>query len=652
MYNDGVITTEFTGYYDNVGQEYVYPTVSQRAALVFDRCALFSWNNAFEASGITVTTAACPEEDISVGSTISASITASLLNTADYIDESLLQDREGTLYIGYSTGEDTITVSSGTVLYGSVSGVAAKVYHVYTDPPNKFWLSVGSAPSIVVNGIPYYMVLIDRTYPAFDDVYVYTDEEVLHVFYNENAGTIIIESRKSQTVTLPSGYTTYTIRKIYSANRIPTDYWTVDDTTVTHEEVQMVPMGIFRVSDIRKNGPVWTIEAFDRMQYMTGGDASGWISGLDFSTPLDISYLVSSIMAQLSLSYTISASAVNKNVLFSSNPFQGKVVTYREVIHWLAEAMGCNARMDRFGNVEFYTYNSTPVATITPYTIVNQSRNVGQYAIPQITELTVYGEDGTSYSSGTSGQTYTIMGNPLLPTSNTTAIDNLQALLATIPQFYVTTFVDACADPRIDAGDFLTVEKADGSTYLAPVMSQTIVWRGNCVTEYAATGNQERQGPTQEEINEYNNTVANNPDTIMSVIASQGISADWITFGSALTMDGGNRNTTLGLYSINHNSGTASKTYTLDLPAGLYLVLHGVQTSPVAAAQGVQMIVIGTTSGSTPLITTLTGGGSEITATSGTRSQVTMGNSDGTSATLTWTVQGRTYRRLELIRLN
>lgn len=116
---------------------------------------------------------------------------------------------------------------------------------------------------------------------------------------------------------------------------------------------------------------------------------------------------------------------------------------------------------------------------------------------------------------------------------------------------------------------------------------------------------------------------------------------------------GTDTNSSIRAYSLRHNSSsTAAATYTAKIPYGTYLFLHSRQTTPVAAAQGAQLVVIGQTSGTSALITTLDGAGSDLTATSGTRSQVTIGNTDSNQeATVTWTVQGRSYRRLVMMRL-
>lgn len=116
---------------------------------------------------------------------------------------------------------------------------------------------------------------------------------------------------------------------------------------------------------------------------------------------------------------------------------------------------------------------------------------------------------------------------------------------------------------------------------------------------------------------------------------------------------GTDTNSSIRAYTLRHNSSsTAAATYTAKIPYGTYLFLHSRQTTPVAAAQGAQLVVIGQTSGTSALITTLDGAGSDLTATSGTRSQVTIGNTDSNQeATVTWAVQGRSYRRLVMMRL-
>lgn len=116
----------------------------------------------------------------------------------------------------------------------------------------------------------------------------------------------------------------------------------------------------------------------------------------------------------------------------------------------------------------------------------------------------------------------------------------------------------------------------------------------------------------------------------------------------------------LRIFTLTHTSTvTAETTYTIDLPYGTYLFLHSRQTTAGAASTGMQLVIIGQSVGSSAIIKTTAESGAQIGATSGTRSQVDISNtrqgstSDSTDriATVTWTIQGLSYRRLVMVRL-
>ena len=116
----------------------------------------------------------------------------------------------------------------------------------------------------------------------------------------------------------------------------------------------------------------------------------------------------------------------------------------------------------------------------------------------------------------------------------------------------------------------------------------------------------------------------------------------------------------LQMYTLSHHSNsTAETTYTIDIPYGIYLFLHSRYTSPATQSSGMQFVTIGQTVNSSAIIKTLADSGSQIGATSGIRSQVTISDTKQGStsdsqdkfATVTWTVQGLGYRRLVMVRL-
>lgn len=116
----------------------------------------------------------------------------------------------------------------------------------------------------------------------------------------------------------------------------------------------------------------------------------------------------------------------------------------------------------------------------------------------------------------------------------------------------------------------------------------------------------------------------------------------------------------LRIFSLVHSSTVTDKTtYTIDLPYGTYLFFHSRQTTASDASTGMQLVIIGQTAGSSAIIKTTAESGAQISATSGTRSQVEIsktrqGSTDDSTdriATVTWTIQGLSYRRLIMVRL-
>jgi len=117
-----------------------------------------------------------------------------------------------------------------------------------------------------------------------------------------------------------------------------------------------------------------------------------------------------------------------------------------------------------------------------------------------------------------------------------------------------------------------------------------------------------------------------------------------------LVFHDGSEGPILGVYKLFHDStSTAETTYTKTLPSGSYLLVHFRNGAPTTASTGLQVMVIGTSSYAT--VIPMDGSGSNIGAASGTRSHVAVtSNGDGTG-TVTWTVQGLSYRKLLMLRL-
>lgn len=736
MYIDNTITTEFTGYYDSTDEAYVYPSARQNAVIAFDGFYLSAADGDFTTDGLTISTNTGDSTDISIGKATSAVLSAAILNPDDKMAS--LSWGEGMVRIGFVSN-----VSSAMVYADSQAVIFKAIYYGFNAAGRAFAASTVGGPLD-----PDVKPLAVVAYNDNTARYYYSDGSV----YYYNGNTIATDTANAFMTAKFANREDAPIAMLLDADGFPKSVNDITNDTFT--AYKYVPMGVYDFSTVDAYNITFSAEAYDRM-IAFDADATDWVQSLDFTNSKTVSGLVGELMTEMGFAYTIPATAVNTALTISKNPITDYSVSYRQILIWLAETMGCNVRMSRTGSVEFYTYSASPVMAITPDVIASQTREASRYTIPQITRVVCYNTLGAAYTSGTAGQDYTILGNPFLdPSASTACIDNLLTLLSAIPAFNTTSFTDACADPRIDAGDFLTVERTDGTSYVSPVMHQTLTWRGMCVADYASTGNQTREVPSSEAMSAFEGTVNSNPSAVIAKIEAEGISADWITSGKLTVLDSndnvlfdadkdtqsvsiagfdvsfdslryqspgqlvdistdgvGSYNTAgagaasltdgqlllwdesdfdhevrgdyLGLkatdgtntatlnanelawdhgtgdtssirmYILVHGSNvTAETTYTIDIPYGTYLFLHSRYTSPAAAAQGAQLVVIGQTANSSPIITLLAGG-SDLTETSGTRSQVSIGTTQGLrgDATVTWTVQGRTYRRLVMVRL-
>ena len=843
MYSGGPSSTTFTGIYDAVEQEYVYPSARQNAVIAFSDFYLSAADGDLTTDGLSISTQTGEATDITIGNAPSAVLNATMLNPNGLMET--LTWGDGTVYIGAQTASaaaDTYSslpchVYVNSIHYGiNSSGNARRGSTTYT---------LGGAPLAVIAN------------STGTDVLFITDTKIGR--YNGSFSVVTTPTAAQSFMAAKFTDTDEPIGIALNANGCPAVFNNVKaNTKVTFD---YVPMGIFDFSNVDAFGSVFTVEAYDKMTVFDA-DATDWINNLSFTGGKTVPQIIDALIAtKFGMGYVIDGNAVNTGIItWSVNPVTSYSVTYRQLIRWLAEAMACNARMGRDGRVEFYCFDSTSVGTVTPHTIVNGSRTKYRYSVPAITEAVCYNALGAGYASGTAGSTYYVVGNPFVdPSLDITILDNILGRVDDIPTYYPTTINVACSDPHIDAGDFITVEDRDGNTtYLVPIMHQTLYWSGMCKAEFTATGNQVRAIPSSMESSDLASVVDSNPVSVINKIEAVGISADWITTGkltvkdannntlfeadkdnetvqiagfnvantklsgsksrtsagvtyddtvnistdsidvgeywgntgsqvlslnkgemsieysddsfgidgrifahvgsgglslngnasqsasygrvslstsggtpavpdddgmsfqnpvlklqaglsgsistlsstalsfndgseqtvldtTGLTIDTSTMTTELGnglkqtskstgeytslgyrqltfndgtlttglraLHLVHNSGGTAETSYTITLPTGVYLLLHAKYNQPTAAATGAQLAVIGSSSGAASVVTTLSGSGTDITATTGTRSQVSIGTTDGDQATLTWTVKGRTYRRLEILRV-
>lgn len=474
MYNDGVITNEFTGYYDAEEGEFVSPSAHQNLIIKFPTFYLSADDGDITDSGVTITSETGESEDITIGNAPAKVLTATMLNPVGLMEG--LTWGDGTVYIGVATAADAC--ESTAEVYAKKGTAEYAITDTQIVPP--------TGTAIGYQGDPAAIVVSDDGTAWF-----YTDSTA---YYYD--GTAVAEATQSDAFLLHKYQNASQRGILLDANGLPSTTWANGESnTYTY-----VPMGVYDFSNVDAFGITFGVEAYDRMT-LFDADATDWAASLDFTTSKTLSTILSELMTEMGFSgnYTVSASAVNTTLTYSENPITAYAVTYRQILRWIAEAMGCSARMSRTGGVELWAWDSTSRETITPYTIIGNTRTKARYTVPQITEVVCYDTLGMNYASGSEGVPYYIAANPFLTGLDTSVapLTNICTLLRGIPVYYPSVIGQMYADPRLDTGDFVTLQTTDGtSPYVVPVMRQTLHWGGVCEATLVASGNQQRAVPS------------------------------------------------------------------------------------------------------------------------------------------------------------
>ena len=173
---------------------------------------------------------------------------------------------------------------------------------------------------------------------------------------------------------------------------------------------EFVPLGTF-IAD-RPNVP--TVHAIDfncndEMMLFEKDMPDDTTLGLTY--PLTLGNLFVKMCQHVGVSYRTST-FINSTATISKRPEEFDSATMRDVIKWIAEAAGSNARFDRDGYMVFdwlrsteQSYSPTEYKTFNPY----------WYETTKVTKLENRASDGSyDNTSGSGDETYLIQDNPLL----------------------------------------------------------------------------------------------------------------------------------------------------------------------------------------------------------------------------------------------
>ena len=190
-----------------------------------------------------------------------------------------------------------------------------------------------------------------------------------------------------------------------------TKTFTENGRTVTYE---FAPLGVFvaeRPDIVKKT--VIEVHSNDRMTLFDVDMPSKEDLGITYPTTL--STLFQKMCEYLEVPY-VSSTFLNSGITVSKEPDQFESATMREVLKWIAEAAGSNARFNRNGQLEFIWFNTVNKT----YTESNYREFTPTwYETAAIDGLHIRNANSTTeYVVGTGENAYLIQDNPFLRQSD------------------------------------------------------------------------------------------------------------------------------------------------------------------------------------------------------------------------------------------
>lgn len=361
----------------------------QIAMLIFDDC-VFTNDDINVSKGIEFNDYFNTEEDLSIGQALSNEISFSLFN-----DGRLLND------YGFGDFLATIGVQTGKATYQQYGSVMMNTNYAS-------WIGSDTYPFVRRNGTavsvqPSFAV---KSMLGYDGkVWVFSDNG-LYVVYSDTNGENItpqnplndfMRSKSKKWINKGMFYNKATrFLDIYEAG--------------TKYMYEFVPLGYF-TAERPKAPDVIQIDMTCNDYMMKFEQDMPDKSSLGITYPATISTLFTKMCSYVGVTYKTN-SFINSTATITKEPSDFENVTMREVMGWIAEAAGGNARFDRDGRLVIdwlrdtsQTYEATNYETFNPY----------WYETKKVTKLYNRGTDGSYEKTvGTGDEGYLIQDNPLL----------------------------------------------------------------------------------------------------------------------------------------------------------------------------------------------------------------------------------------------
>ena len=360
----------------------------QKALLIFSDC-VFTDEDINVENGIQFSDYFNTEEDLMIGQATSNEIRFSLFNDDRTLNNYKFGEFEALLGVEYAT-QNYVQSAPVTIVTGKATYTGWNEYPYI----KRNGTALSAQPSFPVKAIL-----------AYDGkVYAFSNSGAC-VVYNDVTGAS--EGAKSLNAFMKAKVKTWDQKGIYynkNNHRLK-----ISELGVT-TWYEFVPLGTF-IAD-RPNAPdvlQIDMDCFDKMQKFDA-DMPGK-SALGITYPATIGTLFTKICNYANVEYK-SSSFINSTAKIQKEPDDFKNATMRDVLKWIAEAAGANARFNRDGILELawlkntsQKYQATDYSDFNPY----------WYKTKKVTRI--YNRDtheSKDLTYGSKGEDYLIQDNPLL----------------------------------------------------------------------------------------------------------------------------------------------------------------------------------------------------------------------------------------------
>lgn len=360
----------------------------QKALLIFSDC-VFTDEDINVENGIQFNDYFNTEEDLMIGQATSNEIRFSLFNDDRTLNNYKFGEFEALLGVQYATQgyvqDAPVTIVTGKATY---TGFNEFPYIKRND------VQLSAQPSFPVKAIFAYN----------EKIYAFSSSGKC-VVYNDNTG--VSEGNINLNAFMKAKVQTWAGKGIYYNKS--THKLKISELGVT-TWYEFVPLGTF-VADRPKAPDVMQIDmdCFDKMQKFDDDMPSKSTLGITY--PATIGTLFTKLCGHVGVPYK-SSTFINSTAKIQKEPDDFKNATMRDVLKWIAEAAGANARFNRDGILELawlkttsQQYEATDYSDFNPY----------WYKTKKVTRI--YNRDtheSKDITSGSKGEDYLIQDNPLL----------------------------------------------------------------------------------------------------------------------------------------------------------------------------------------------------------------------------------------------